>query len=309
MTTFSKEQIEKTLEKRASFTVASVQREFGLGYEKARRLVDSLVREKKADPLPDGVSFSFESALKKAQKRARKTRSPFERFFNRPQSPDKIAQKEIDILVKIYEFFSVEIEQGDTPHSYSLKISHPTGAEELLYLDLYNDNFRIHDGRQILDTYTEPLKLDTIEGATLMTNIMSDYSALASSNDGRIGAQNITPDNVCNVIEQLMKLLRFLGKLELGGFDEVLKMKLEELDSAISSAFTYLAVQVHSRTHTDAISFLEKAIADDHFDTEEQDDMADFLLKYVKDMSAIHYSSKSGAILNPRLKKFKYIPK
>ena len=309
MTTFSKEAIEKELKKKGTFSLAYVQKEFGVGYERAKYIVAELLKAKKIQAKPDGLNYVFESPLKKA-KDEKDSSGPFSRFFNRRKAtpPEKITELEIEILTAIYKNFNVDIAECEAEHSYSMLVTDEFDSTTRVLLDFYEDRFRIHDGRHIMDSYGESLNLESAGGTALMNQIMSQYPALSTSNDGAIGAVNITADNVTNVTLQLCKLIKFMEKIN--DPEDALKNALEELNDARVRALSFLAIQANSREIEKAKAYIECSIEDDDFDSEEQDAAADLLLYHLKEKtSSFSFSSFAGACLLPRLRKFKYVPK
>lgn len=307
MTTFSNEEIEKELSTLESFCVATIQSKFGLGYEKARAFVDKLVREKKAVSLEDGLSYVYETPLKKAQEE-KKAHTPFGRFFGKrePLSADKIAQAELEILTALYNGFNIEIEAGAEPHSYTLEVTTVTEKSHTLYLDYFENTFRIHDNHSITDAYEKDLVLSSPLGEVFMSRVMSGFNSLMTSKDGCIGGENITKHNAPNVLSQLIELLELME--DIGDYpDAMYERALDDLDRAMKNALSYLILKANSRKLDEVLELARRELNEDELDSTEQEGACRALIEHMGEMSEYGFSSLSAMILNPRVKKYRYV--
>ncbi len=301
MMTMSKyPEIYKSLEEKGSFSVASLQKDFDLSYMEAREFVKKLEKQEKASISEDGVTYKYQTPLKTITEA--KT-SAFERWLSgRRFSPEELQQQEVNILKELSISFGGKI-TSNGENAYILDLSKPTKSVPKIYIELYNNKFRVHDNNYINDNYKDSLGLDTKEGALLMNRILKRRFHVLTLDDGKLGYNSVTSSNVTIAIEELLEVMALLDENDTNGM--VVSDYLTNAFLAVDDALSVLIAQNPDADRQKLLKQITREIDSDYL-TNEEEAGYEIIKTYLSEFTDDGFSRAAGLITKNSRPKYVY---
>lgn len=297
----NKAEIYRALDQNGFFSVASLQRDFGLSYSEAREFTRALENQKKASLTEDGITYKYQTPLKTVKEQKA---SAFDRWFKkRKLSPEELQTQEVQILQTIAKAFGGELDSNGEL-AYTLDLSLPGHLVPKVYIDVFDGNFRVHDNHYINKTYKEDYELDTKKGALVMNRILRRKNYVMSLDDGTIGYGNVTPSNVEVAIRELVEVLEYLNENDTLGL--AICDSVEQVFITVNHALGMIFSENSELGRDELIAHVEKLLKNSDYLSDEEDAGYEIIRDYLEKLIDPGFTHAKGIVVNERSPKYVY---